>query len=307
MITTSPQVQTENWLTVPERGTIAGIRALFWIAHRLGRGAVRAFVALVVGYYVLRDSHLRAASKEWWTTIEGEPPSLSKIYSHVRRFANVSVDRVFLLSGRRDLFRLTRDGNGHLEALEKEKKGAILLGAHLGSFEAMRLGAREESFTINIVGNFTNARMINAVLEQLSSHNTTRVISAVPGDVGFVFDIQERIERGEMVAILADRVADHHAAMTVDFLGRPARFPTGPFQLAALLKCPVYLTFGVFREPNLYELSCKPFADRIELPRARRREALREVVQRFARELESKARSAPDNWFNFYRFWEQPE
>ncbi|MEL6187082.1 MAG: lipid A biosynthesis acyltransferase, partial [Myxococcota bacterium] len=83
-----------------------------------------------------------------------------------------------------------------------------------------------------------------------------------------------------------------------------ARFPTGPFMLASILQCPIYLTFGIFREPNLYQLSCEPFAERLSLPRRGRDDALREHVQRYARALEAKARSAPDNWFNFYDFWE---
>ena len=77
------------------------------------------------------------------------------------------------------------------------------------------------------------------------------------------------------------------------------------FLLAAALKCPVYLVFGLYFEPNRYELFCEPFAERIELPRKGRHEALAQVVQSYAQRLEHYARLAPDNWFNFYDFWQK--
>lgn len=299
-----PASPDKDWLSVPERGTLFGMLALVWIALGLGRTAVRGAVGIVAFYYALSDPRTRSASAQWWSAVEGKPPGIAKIYGHIRRFSNVTLDRIFLLADRHDGFVLTRDGHHHLEELKQNKTGAILLGAHLGSFEAMRLGARTTDLTINVVGNFTNARMVNQLLNRLSPTNTARVIESVPGDVGFIFEIQERIANGEMVAILGDRTAGNQPSVMVDFFGRPARFPSGPFMLAALLKCPVYLTFGLFREPNRYELSCEPFAEQIEIPRRRRQEALQETVQRFAHALEQKARQAPDNWFNFFDFWE---
>jgi predicted LPLAT superfamily acyltransferase len=79
--------------------------------------------------------------------------------------------------------------------------------------------------------------------------------------------------------------------------------PVGPYLLAAILRCPIYLTFGLFHEPNRYDLYCEPFAERVELPRAAREEAARGYVQRYADRLEHFCRLAPDNWFNFYDYW----
>lgn len=293
-----------DWLSVPERGTLAGIAAVFWLARFFGRRAARALVALVALFYTLADGKARAASRDWLETVEGRKPGFARIYGHVRRFSNMAVDRIFLLAGDAHYFTFSRDGNEHLERLERERTGVILMGAHLGSFEAMRLGGKEDQLSLNIVGNFSNARMINRVLDRVSDDNRARVIQAAPGDVGFVFHIQERLAEGEMVAILGDRVAGAQPSVTVDFFGRRARFPTGPFQLAALLKCPIYLTFGILKEPNHYALSCEPFAERIVLPRKNRKAALEEWVQKYAHALEAKARTAPDNWFNFYPFWE---
>ena len=104
------------------------------------------------------------------------------------------------------------------------------------------------------------------------------------------------------VAILGDRSVDAKTA-PLQFLGGTAQFPTGPFVLAALLHCPVLLTFGLHHPRNRYDIYCEPFADEIVLPRRGREQALHEYMQRFAYRLEHYCRLAPDNWFNFYDFW----
>jgi predicted LPLAT superfamily acyltransferase len=179
------------------------------------------------------------------------------------------------------------------------------MGAHLGSFEAMRGMASKTSLPLNIVGYFKNARLINSVLERLNPTSVTRVISIEPG-VDFVLKLKERIEAGELVALLADRVGLGDRVVESTFLGARAPMPAGPFWLAATLGCPVYLTFGLYHEPNRYDLYCEPFAERIELPRGAREEGARQYVQRFSERLEHYCRLAPDNWFNFYDFWGTP-
>ena len=115
--------------------------------------------------------------------------------------------------------------------------------------------------------------------------------------------LQAAIERGELVAVLGDRVGVNEKTATANFLGAPARFPTGPYTLAALLRCPIYLTFGLYRAPNRYDLYCEPLCEQLELPRGAREAALAAHVQRYADRLEHYCRLAPHDWFNFYDFW----
>ena len=292
-----------DWLTRGERGALLGIRTVFWFATLFGRWPARQFVRLIGTYYAWTDRKARAASSDFLRRVYGREPTRREVHGHIRRFALVSLDRIFLLKKRDGAFRVNRTGNQHLQALTDEKRGAILLGAHLGSFEAMRCGAKEEDFPISIVGHFENAKMINALLEQVDPKMAARVIHTGKDPMNFALTVQERLDQGSMVAFLGDRVGVNDKSVRVNFFGSPAEFPTGPFLLASALKCPVYLTFGLFYEPNRYELFCEPFAERIVLPRGTREAALQEVVQRYAERLEEYVRKAPDNWFNFFPFW----
>ena len=184
-----------------------------------------------------------------------------------------------------------------------ERRGALLLGAHLGSFEAMRGDGADKRVPLNIVGYFKNARLINGVLEKLNPGLAARVIS-VERNIDFVLELKERIDAGEMVALLGDRVGLGDRVVEVDLFGAPALLPAGPYLLAATPALP-----GV---PDLRPLPrAQPLRPLLRAVRrahraAARRRAKRGAAvwaQRFAQRLEHYCRLAPDNWFNFYAVW----
>jgi predicted LPLAT superfamily acyltransferase len=113
------------------------------------------------------------------------------------------------------------------------------------------------------------------------------------------------VESSDLVGILGDRVGRLGRSARVKFLGEEASFPTGAYLVASILRCPIYLTFALYRAPNRYELYCEPFADEVRVPRDHRDEALAAYAQKFACRLEHFVRRAPDNWFNCYDFWER--
>ncbi len=297
---------SDTWLSQGERGTLLLIRVTYRLATLLGRRAMRLVVWGVALYYRLFDRRAVASSKAWLERVHGAPPGFWQVYRHIRTFAQATMDRVFLASGRVGALRFTRTGDEHLRRQTDAGRGAVLLGAHLGSFEAMRAGGDADRVPIHILGYFKNAKMINSLLEALNPEQAARVIHLGDDLVGSMVKVKERVDAGDLVAILGDRVGLNERTVRARFFGDEASFPAGPFLLASLLRCPVYLVFGLYREPNRYDLHCEPFADVIELPRARREECLAEVVQRYADRLQVYARSAPDNWFNFFDFWQAP-
>ncbi|MET0341510.1 MAG: lipid A biosynthesis acyltransferase [Polyangiales bacterium] len=300
----TPARKPRGWLDVAEVGSVWGIRFMVGLSRLFGRTFTRWFLNFVVLYYVLVQRTGRRASREYFTRLAPERKvSFGDVYAHFACFAEVALDRLLIAAGERAVFEVRSHGREHLDALVRSKRGAMLLGAHLGSFEAMRLGATLEGIPINMVVNFSNAQRMQSVFNQLDPSAQTRFIAVNDQPLELALRVRGCIERGELVAILADRIAPGMRTTRVRFLGAEAEFPSGPFILAASLRCPVYLTFGLYRGGARYDLFCEPFAERIELPRKNREQALIEVVQRYADRLESYVREAPDNWFNFYPFW----
>ncbi len=298
--------QPEGWLSHRERGSLLGLQVTLALATRVGRPLARYAVRLIAAWFFLFDARARRASRHWLQTVFGRPARWREVLRHFSTFAEVTLDRVFLLRGETQGFDVSSNGHHHLQQAVEAGRGALLIGAHLGSFEAMRADGERLELPLNIIGHFQHARMTNALLGRLNPGLGARVIEIDPNSVDFIFEIQNKLEKGELVATMGDRVGLNEKSLTVEFFGRPARLPSGPFILASVLKCPVFLTFGLYSEPNRYSLYCEPFADHLRLPRKDREKHLRALVQRFAHRLEDYCRQAPYNWFNFYDFWEGP-
>jgi predicted LPLAT superfamily acyltransferase len=88
----------------------------------------------------------------------------------------------------------------------------------------------------------------------------------------------------------------------VPFLGTPAAFSHGPYVLAHLLGCPVYLLFCLRRQGH-HELVLERFAESIRLPREGREASLAGHAERYAARLAHFAQRFPFQWYNFFDFW----
>ncbi|MPN31107.1 hypothetical protein SDC9_178581 [bioreactor metagenome] len=111
--------------------------------------------------------------------------------------------------------------------------------------------------------------------------------------------------QGEFIAIAGDRVpVSKSKTTTARFLGHDAAFPSGPYVIAALLKCPLFLMTCTHTATG-YALRISELAAQVELPRARREQAIADYAGAYARALEERLVAAPYDWFNFFPFWAQ--
>jgi predicted LPLAT superfamily acyltransferase len=302
-----PRGARAEWLTRRERGGVLAIRLTVFLVTFFGRTVTRLVARVVALYYLLTSPAARGGLRAFYRRLDGREASLATLYRHFLRFVFSTVDAFFLAAGKTKGFEVTRTGHEHLDALRQGQKGAILLGAHVGSFYAMRIQGEQEGLKLHALMFTKNARMLNDALAKLDPEGAARVLELDPeGGVDSMLRVKELLDAGALVAVLGDRIPAHSAegrVVRVPFLGADAAFPTGPLLLAATLKVPVYLTFGLGRGSRTYDLFCEPFAERIELPRGRRQEALAEWVKKYAERLESYVRRSPENWFNFYDFW----
>lgn len=296
-----------EWLTRRERGGVFAIRLTVFLVTFFGRTITRFIARFVALYYLLTSPSVREALRIFYRHLDGRTARWSTLYAHLLRFVHSTLDAFFLAAGKTKGFSVTRTGNEHLERLRDERKGAILLGAHHGSFYAMRIQGHQEGLRLFALMYTKNARMLNEALARLDPEGAARVLELDPeGGMDSMLKVKELLDGGALVALLGDRIPAHSAGgrvVRVPFLGGEAAFPTGPLLLAATLKCPVYLTFGLGRGSATYDLFCEPFADQIVLPRGNRQAALEEWVKKYAARLEHHVRSSPENWFNFYDFW----
>jgi predicted LPLAT superfamily acyltransferase len=296
---------TEHWQSRPEGGG----RFALWLIRTLalvgGRGFGRCCLYPTTLYFYLRRGPERRASKAYLTRILGHAPSPLQVYRHFFYYAATQLDRVFLLSKGDQGFEIETEGLAMLDERIDRGQGVLLIGSHQGSFEALRaIGARRADVPLRVVLDKQKTPAMTAMLEALAPEVGHRVIDASQDGTSITLAMAEAAREGAMVALLADRGRAHEMLRKADFLGKPAPFPVGPWLVASALQVPVVLVFGIYLGGRRYRLVFEPMADRIDIPRQRRAQALDEYIGHYARRLEHYARLAPYNWFNFYDFWQ---
>jgi predicted LPLAT superfamily acyltransferase len=308
-------LQPDRWSRIGERGSLWGMRFTAWCYRIMGRRVCSVLVHAIVAYFFLTDRKGRRASVAYLRRIYATPegraalrrsPGRWESFLHYREFALSIVDRLGIWFGRVDTFDYEMVGEEHLDRLAEEQRGAILLGAHLGSFDALRLLAKRKNSIVNVLMFTANANRINTLFRDLSPEIDAHLIRIEPGSIESVFEIRACLQRGELVAILGDRIepGDQNRTLSIPLLGDPVKLSRAPFMLANLLGCPV-LTILAFREtPGHYSVFAERLVDRIELKRNERNKGVEELLTAYAGRLEHYAKRYPFQWFNFFDFWE---
>jgi predicted LPLAT superfamily acyltransferase len=87
------------------------------------------------------------------------------------------------------------------------------------------------------------------------------------------------------------------------FLGHMADLPAGPYLMAAVLRCPVWL-LACQHEGDHYHAGIELLTAKVTLARHDRQAGLDEQAAGFAAWMTARLRESPYDWFNFYPFWE---
>jgi predicted LPLAT superfamily acyltransferase len=300
-------VKKPAWMSRPEGGSAFGYRLFALFARACGRTAARLVLLPITLYYLIRRGPERRASRVYLERVTGGPIGLWKVAKHIHCFAAVVLDRAFLLSESFRRFDIRVHGLDDVRRAWGKQQGVLIFGSHLGSFDALRVLAQfRDDVRVRVVLDVAQNPQITRILNEFNPELARSIINASQDGTTTVLAIKEALDEKSLVTLLIDRARPGNDLSVVDFLGAPAPFPTGPWQIAAALKVPVILCFGLYRGGNRYDLHFEQFADAVALPRASRQQALDAVVQRYADRLAHYARLAPYNWFNFYDFWHSP-
>lgn len=297
-----------DWKQRPEGGGRFALWLIRSIGRYGGRGVARLLLYPITLYFVIRRGPERMASRGWLSCALGRPASLWDAAKHIHTFAATILDRIFLLGesperlARR--FDVAVRGLDELHAHLDQGRGMLLFGSHLGSFEVLRVLARQRpEYIIRVVMDKAHNQAVTEMMDALNPEIAATVIDAGQDGPGLMLAIQQAVQEGALVALLIDRAHPGGQTISVPFFGREAPFPTAPWLIAAALKAPVTLGFGLYRGGHRYDLIFENFSDDIIIPRAERKTAIEALIRRYAARLEDVARTAPYNWFNFYDFW----
>ncbi|PJE42548.1 MAG: glycosyl transferase [Pseudomonas sp.] len=303
-----------HWAGQRERGSFILMKFTAWLARLLGRRLISPLLYLIVLYFYLFGAEARRSIYQYqrnlatWSGRRELQPSRLSVLRHFMSFTDTLLDKLDVWNGKLGLEQVTLiDPSNACTQLRQEGRGQMLVAAHLGNLEVCRaLAELGEQVTMNVLVHTKHAEQFNRLLGEAGATHL-RLIQVSELDAAIMLQLSERLERGEWLAIAGDRVPlTGSRTVNVNFLGKPAAFPQGPWLLAGLLQCPVNL-IHCLKIDNRYQVIIEPFAERLHWKRSERDAVIRHWTQRYADQLAQRCLDAPLQWFNFYPFWNEDD
>ena len=279
------------------RGSLTGYKIFLFFIKSLGLNFAYGLFRLVTFYYFLFASKPRKALLDFYqnslhyTNFQARKLARKNFYI----FGQTLVDRAAFLLGKNEEFTHIFENEQYLLDMREGGRGGILLSAHLGNWEtAGNLLRGRVTSRINIVMLDAEVESIKQYMD-LSTGGSRFNVIPIKDDLSHIILIRNALLANEFVAIHADRYLEGARFMELDFLGKKARFPHGPFVIASKFDAPVTFVFAAKNGKYGYHLSAtKPIETKMKAE---------EVANLYVAELEKKVRAYPEQWFNYFDFF----
>jgi predicted LPLAT superfamily acyltransferase len=305
-----PEANSAHWSQLKEGGSVFGMRLLL-LVHRVGGPlAFRILLFPVICYYVLFRRQSYRASHRYLARLHEfngaiPAPRFWHVFAHFWNFGISMLDKLNVWSGGLTLADVVLHDQQLIEELLRANKGAVILMSHLGNFEICQaLSESMPHFKLTVLHHTRHAAKFNSLLNRHKKPSSITLHQVTDIDMGVAMQLGEKVAAGEFLALSADRVAidNPDSAVTVDFLGYPAPFPSGPFVLSLALQAPIITLFCI-KEGGRYHIYFETLWRGGGVRRTERKELLTELIRQYAVRLEYYCRKAPLQWYNFYAFW----
>jgi predicted LPLAT superfamily acyltransferase len=280
------------------KGSLTGYKIFLFFINTLGLGFAYGLLRVVTYYYYLFAAKPRKALLDFYqNTLHITGSDARKM---ARRnfyiFGQTLVDRAAFLLGKDRQFSHVFENEQYLIDIRDAGKGGILLSAHVGNWEtAGNLLKGRITPTINIVMLDAEVENIKKYMDLSTGGSRFRVI-AIKDDLSHIISIRNALVNNEFVAIHADRYLEGAKYIEMDFLGRKAKFPYGPFVIASKFNAPVTFVFAAKDGKFSYHLSStKPIEGKMKPE---------EIARLYVDELERKVKAFPEQWFNYFNFFQ---
>ncbi len=220
------------------------------------------------------------------------------VFRNYWSFGQSIIDRVAVSAGLEDSFHYEFEGFGALEGLLREGRGAIILGAHFGNWAAGEPFFSKYRTKLNLVMYDNEHSDIKKILENNRDREASfKIIPVNKDSLAHVFMITEALDRGELVCFLGDRYVNEDKLLDAEFMGHPARFPSGPFLLSARMRVPVMFYAAVRERDMTYRFIFR------RLDVSVRGDEWCGMLDKFIETLEAMLKAHPEQWYNYYDFW----
>ena len=237
-------------------------------------------------YYYFRKILRNSRVKSMWLT-----------YVNHCRFAEVVIDKFAMYAGKK--FDVEVVGMEHFNRLASQQEGFLHLSSHIGNYEIAGYTLVSDNKVINAVVYAHEKASVMENRNNMFVKTNIRMIT-LKEDMSHLFEIDEAVCGGDIVSFPTDRFMGQAKCVECDFLGRPAKFPQGPFSVAAMRGLDVLAVNVMKTGAKKYHIYVTPLHYDKQQPR---KEQIRQLSQAYVAELEKRVLQYPTQWYNFFDFW----
>ncbi|MBU2951252.1 lipid A biosynthesis acyltransferase [Tamlana agarivorans] len=280
------------------RGTVFGYKIFVFCIKKLGLRSAYFVLYFVSSYFFFfawgntRANFDYFKKRQKFSTLK----SILSIFKSYYVFGQTIIDKIAISSGLRDKFTYHFDGGELINETLKNKKGGILISAHVGNFEIAEhfFGELEEKAAINILTTDAEHSDIKIYLESVTSKPNVNLIF-IQEDLSHIFEINAALARNELVCITGDRYVPGSKYLSELFFKEEAAFPAGPFLISSRLRVPVLFVYVMKETRTHYHL----YTRKAEFEQRDAKALLKEYTESLSWILGKY----PLQWFNYFHFW----
>ena len=287
------------------RGGVLGYRIFIFFLKNINIRYSYALLRVVAAYFWL-FSNKKSLLYFYQNRLQfTRKESYISIYHNYVMLGECLLDKIVVMAGIKNKFTFDFIGEEYLHQLATEKKGGILIGAHVGNWEIAGQLLKRIETKVHIVMVDAEYQKIKDLLQDVMKEKRISIIP-ITNSYDHLYTIEEALKNGEFIAIHGDRFLAGAKTVTCNFLGEVAQFPTGPFYLASKFQAPVCFVSAVKKSRYHYQFNATipkilPYPNKLK---SRNRD-LEKLVEPYVENLELIVRENPTQWFNFYPFWDQ--
>ena len=291
--------QPDNLWDGKSRGGHFGYQFFVSVIRLLGISSAYCFLAFVVIYFI---PFAPKATKSIWKYYRniigtGRLRSCINLYLHYYVFGQTLIDKTAMRVGLAGRFKYKFDNYPRFLDILNSGNGVIMIGAHIGCWEAGSTFFGEYGEKINIVMLDAEHQEIKKVLDGNSrQHDGHKTIPVGTDGLELMLRIKSALNKGEYICFNGDRYTDIKHTAKMSFCKHSAYFPTGPFLTAVRCQVPVIFYYAVREKNRTYRFIFEE-ADTDSVHNADR------LLARYVGSIEKILEQYPHQWFNFYDFW----
>ena len=248
-------------------------------------------------FYFLFATNVRQSLKIYYSQIN-KPFTALVYYEHLRIFAICMVDRFIAKIDTKDYIFTHNNENEQKSVLSK---GAIILYSHFGGWAA--------SSSVPLVNSKINIVMQEALIDGIKDlegdiqvKSNINIIDLNSGMLSVSINVANALMNNEIVVMMTDRAANKKGQIEANFFNKKAYFNKNPFQFAYKLDKPILVYFIVLIKIQEYKVVHKHIVMDKQL---KEEDAIQKALLQYTQFYEKIIKIYPNQWFNFYNFWEK--